>query len=114
GNTLEALIGAIYLDKGYEKTKKIVINRIVKQLISFDELEKREFDFKSRIIEWAQKSKSEIVFESQEDYTGKSNTPIFISRIVIDNQILGEGRGTSKKEAEQNAAEQALTYIDVK
>lgn len=114
GNTLEALIGAIYLDKGYEKTKKVVINRIIKQLISFDELEKREFDFKSRIIEWAQKSRSEIIFESQEDYPGKSNTPIFISRIVVDSQILGEGRGTSKKEAEQNAAEQALTYIDVK
>ena len=69
---------------------------------------------KAASLNGLQKSRSEIIFESQEDYPGKSNTPIFISRIVVDSQILGEGRGTSKKEAEQNAAEQALTYIDVK
>jgi ribonuclease-3 len=112
GNTFEALIGAIYLDKGYPRTHKFLINNVLNKHINFEELEYRESDYKSRIIEWAQKNRNEIGFENQEEYAESGHSPTFVSRVLIDNRIAGEGRGTSKKEAEQNAAEQAYWTIE--
>jgi ribonuclease III len=112
GNAFEALIGAIYMDKGYSKTKDFLINNVLNKHINFEELEFRESDYKSRIIEWAQKNRNEIGFENQEEYTESGHSPTFVSRVLIDNRIAGEGRGTSKKEAEQNAAEQAYWTIE--
>jgi ribonuclease-3 len=112
GNAFEALIGAIYLDKGYLSTHDFIIKKVLKVHINLKELEHRETDFKSRIIEWSQKNKAELNFESYEEYTRKDYTPLFVSRVIISNQLMGEGHGSSKKEAEQNAAEQALLEID--
>jgi ribonuclease-3 len=112
GNAFEALVGAIYVDKGYEKTKNFIINRILDPYIDFTELEHRETDYKSRIIEWAQKSRNQISFESQEEYGSTDHAPTFLSRVIISNQIMGEGRGSSKKEAEQNAAEYAFVTLE--
>lgn len=111
GNALEALIGAIYLDKGYHQTSRFIINRIIKSHINLEQLEYLETDFKSRIIEWAQKNHSEISFENQEEYHSDEKIPQFISRIKINNSIMGQGKGFSKKEAEQNAAEQAFVSL---
>jgi ribonuclease-3 len=111
GNAFEALVGAIYLDCGYGRTREFIINKILKAHINLELLELRETDFKSRIIEWAQKKRNEISFECQEEYTGKEHAPIFVSRILVSGQIMGQGKGTSKKEAEQNAAEQAYCAI---
>ena len=111
GNAFEALIGAIYLDRGYKKTKKFIVNKVLKTQIDLDELEHTETDYKSRIIEWAQKNRTEIKFEIEEEYTGKDHAPMFISRILVTDQLMGEGKGSSKKEAEQNAAEQAFNAI---
>jgi ribonuclease III len=113
GNAFEALIGAIYVDRGYNVTRKFIINKILKTRIDLEELEHTESDFKSRIIEWAQKNRTEIKFEIEEEYTGKDHAPIFISRIFVTDQLMGEGKGTSKKEAEQNAAEQAFSAISI-
>lgn len=113
GNAFEALVGAIYIDVGYKKTKKFLINRILKKHINLSELELRETDYKSRIIEWAQKARAEISFESQEEYTSKEHTPIFISKVLVANELMGLGKGFSKKEAEQNAAEQAYNAINL-
>ncbi len=113
GNAFEALIGAIYLDRGYKITRKFIIEKILKKQIDLDELEHTETDYKSRIIEWAQKTRTEIKFEVEEEYTGKDHAPIFISRILVTDQLKGEGKGSSKKEAEQNAAEQAFSAISL-
>ncbi len=112
GNAFEALVGAIYLDKGYKTTKKFITNQIFNQIIDLKELEKVETDFKSRIIEWAQKKHNTIVFNCKEqpNLENPSQT-IFIADVIIDGQILGTGDGFSKKEAEQHAAEKALEYI---
>jgi len=111
GNALEALIGAIYIDKGYLTTRKFIVNKILDPHINFNELEHRETDFKSRMIEWSQKNRSEISFESQEEYTANEHTPIFVSRIFVANKLLGMGTGYSKKESEQSAAEQAFNSL---
>jgi ribonuclease-3 len=112
GDALEALIGALYLDKGYDKTKKIVLERIIQSDININRLLKTEIDFKSRIIEWGQKNKKSINFTSFEELDEQSNTPVFISHLFIVDDIIGRGSGFSKKEAEQNAARQALQVLD--
>lgn len=110
GNALEAIIGAIYLDKGYYRAKKFVITKILDKHLDLERIARKESDFKSRIIEWAQKNKEEISFVSQESPDEGRDT-VFISRIVLHDQELGSGTGYSKKDAEQRAAEEALEKI---
>jgi ribonuclease-3 len=112
GDTLEALIGAIYLDKGYERTRKIVLERIIQSDININRLLKTEIDFKSRIIEWGQKNKKAINFTSFEEMDEQNNTPVFITHLIIVDDIVGRGSGFSKKEAEQNAARQAIQILE--
>ena len=113
GDALEALIGAIYLDKGYSTTNKWVIKHLFDKHINLEALQATETDYKSRIIEWAQKNKFTLSFESVERDSGKSNTPLFESQLYLNSKLVGSGFGTSKKEAEQNAALVAQERIDI-
>ncbi|MGD2033486.1 MAG: ribonuclease III [Bacteroidales bacterium] len=113
GNTLEAFIGAIYLDKGYKRTKKFIIKRIVNYHVDLPQLCETEMDFKSRIIEWGQKNKKDINFTSREQLNGNEHSPVFISHLLVFDDIVGMGIGKSKKEAEQNAAKQAIQMIGI-
>lgn len=112
GDALEAVIGAIYLDKGYKKTKKFILTQLIDHHINLHKLAETEIDFKSRIIEWGQKNKKDINFSSNEETNTNNKTPVFISHLLIADKIIGIGSGSSKKEAEQNAAEQALNKIE--
>jgi len=112
GDVLEALVGALYLDKGYLFTRKIVVERIIQNHINLNRLIEIEKDFKSRIIEWAQKNRKSINFRSFEETEDQSNTPVFISHLIIGDEVCGRGSGNSKKEAEQNASRQALKLIE--
>jgi len=112
GDALEALIGALYLDKGYERTRKIVLERIIQSYTNLNQLLETETDFKSRIIEWGQKNKKSINFTSFEEMDEHSNSPVFITHLIVVDEIIGRGSGNSKKEAEQNAAKQALQIIE--
>lgn len=113
GDALEAIIGAIYLDKGYRRTRKFIVQKIIKQHIDLAELSELEVDFKSRIIEWGQKNRKDINFTCHEQVNGKGNEkiPVFISHLLVFDDIVGMGLGKSKKEAEQNAAKQAIQMI---
>lgn len=111
GNAFEALIGAIYLDKGYGRTKKFVIGRILERQLDVEKLAQNESDFKSRIIEWAQKNRKEISFVSQEESLPESYETFFSSQVILSDKELGSGTGHSKKDAEQKAAEEALANI---
>ncbi len=112
GDTLEALIGALYLDKGYERTRKIVLERIIQSDININRMLTTEIDFKSRVIEWGQKNKKSVSFTSFEEMEEQSNTPVFITHLFVVDDVVGRGSGFSKKESEQNAARQALQLLE--
>ena len=112
GDALEALIGAIYLDKNYKTAKYFVTKRILSQFVNLNEIEQNDTNFKSQLIEWSQKNKKEIRFETVEEPVDKSKQPKFVATVEIDNNEVGKGIGTSKKEAQQNAARQTLTKLE--
>ncbi len=111
GDALEALIGAIYLDKGYKKTRKYIIDRILLKYMNINELQKVETDYKSRIIEWAQKNKSEISFSNREEMIPGQNQMVFHSKILLSDRVIGTGKGKSKIDAEQKASGKALEKL---
>nr|WP_319998968.1 ribonuclease III [uncultured Draconibacterium sp.] len=112
GDALEALIGAIYLDKDYKAAKFFVTKRILPQFVDLNEIEQEDSNFKSQLIEWSQKNKREIEFETTEETDEKIKQPRFKAVVRIDNKKAGEGVGTSKKEAHQKAAHETLKKLD--
>ncbi len=104
GDAFEALIGAIYLDMGYDFTNRFLINDIFTTYIDMDSLQQVETDFKSRLIEWAQKEHHKIEFVTRCDNHDRSKPPLFLSVVYIGGMEIGHGSGSSKKEAEQSAA----------
>ena len=113
GDALEALIGAMYIDQGFMVTRSWVLKKILNNHINLDELQFTETDYKSRIIEWAQKYKLPIIFDNKEKETSKKENPLFESKLYINQKLMGSGFGNCKKEAEQNAAMVALERIDL-
>jgi ribonuclease-3 len=111
GDALEAVIGAIYLDRGYKKTQKFILKRVINYHLNLQTLCETEIDFKSRIIEWGQKNRKDINFTCQEQLNNSEKTPVFVSHLLVFDEIMGMGMGTSKKEAEQNAARQAIHIL---
>ena len=111
GNALEALIGAIYLDRGFRAASRFFEKKVLKKHMDLVQLAKKDPDYKSRIIEWTQKNRVEITFESKEEHLPGKKAPSFVSVIHLNEEEKGTGRGESKKEAEQQAAKAALKKI---
>jgi len=107
-DAFEALIGAIYLDKGYKTVYRFINKKIIVEHIDFKELEQINQNYKSQLIEWSQKTKSQVEFNSFND---NDSLNYFTSQVIINDTIIGLGKGSSKKEAEQNAAQEALIII---
>jgi len=112
GDALEALIGAMYLDQGYNRTQKFLTRKILKRFVDLNTLELLETDFKSRIIEWGQKQRRSVTFDYHEEHEPHEASPIFYVTLLIGGVQVSEGRGYSKKEAEQNAAMVVLSNED--
>lgn len=104
GDAFEAMMGAIYLDQGYDFVNRLLINKIFARYMKLETLLEEETDFKSRLIEWCQKNHHAIVFATSHDKSSSSAHPFFYSKVMIDNIEVGYGAGESKKEAEQRAA----------
>ena len=111
GNAFEALVGAIYLDRGYEYCKFFMERRIIGQYLDLNKVSRKEVNFKSKLIEWTQKNKVEIVFELVEQSYDEFNSPIFESEILIEGIHACKGKGYSKKESQQIAAHETLNKI---
>lgn len=111
GDAFEALVGAIFLDKGFKKTEKFVVMRIFSLHIDLNEIEKSDANFKSRIINWAQRERKILVFETIEE--GMASRLIKV-RLVIDGVEMGTGTDFVKKKAEQIAAQIACEKLDLK
>ena len=111
GNAFEAFIGAIYLDQGYERCKRFMEEKIFKNYIDLDKMSRKEVNFKSKLIEWSQKSKVEVSFELIEQFLDEDDHPMFHTEIRIEGISAGKGTGYSKKDSQQNAAQAALKKI---
>ncbi len=103
GNIFEALIGAIYLDRGYNYCHQFIYEQVILPYVDISKLEGKISSYKGFIIEWCQKNKKKYKFDSYED-TGNQDKKHFSVRISIDGIIVAKGRATSKKKAEEIAA----------
>ncbi len=111
GDTLEALVGAVYLDRGFARCKKFILHRLLFPHFDLDKIVTNNPNYKSTIIEWAQKCNREIRFEII-DTRGDNQFKEFVAQIILDEQPICTGSGYSKKKAEQSASRKALEILD--
>ena len=111
GNAFEALVGAIYLDRGYAYCKYFMEHRIIGQYIDLNRVSRKEVNFKSKLIEWSQKNKVELIFELISQAVDEFNSPTFETEVVIEGIRTCKGKGYSKKESQQEAAHGVLNKI---
>jgi len=112
GDAFEALIGAIYLDKGYDFTKSFITNRIIKPHIDIHTLEVTETNFKSKLIEWCQSQSKEITFEPTANAEGDS-AKLFSIQVFIGGEAMASATDYSKKNAEKLAAEKTCDMLGI-
>ena len=111
GNTFEALMGALYLDKGFEFSKRVIIEQIIKVHIDLDQLQQTEVNFKSRLLEWTQKRRKHLEFRLMEEKM-VDHRKIYHVQIFIDDKGYAECEDGSLKRAEQIAAEKTLAMLE--
>jgi len=111
GNALEALVGAVYLDQGYEKCYIFIRDVLIKRYLNLDSIARKEVNFKSSLIEWSQKNKLEITFDVIESFMDNDGNPVFQTGISLLDMQIGVGIGYSKKESQQNAAKMAIKKL---
>ena len=111
GNAFEALVGAIYLDRGYDYCKDFMEHRIIGQYMDLNKISRKEVNFKSKMIEWAQKNKVEISFNLVNQSLDEFNSPVFESEVLLEGIHACKGKGYSKKESQQIAAHETLNKI---
>lgn len=113
GDAFEAFIGALYLDKGYSFARSIIINQIIQTHLDVDNLLAKETNFKSKIIEWAQKEKKAFEFRLVEETELGRKGRIYLVHLLIENQKTSEASDFSIKKAEQKAAARAWELLDI-
>ena len=111
GNAFEALIGALYLDRGYNLCMRFMQEKILTKMVNIDTVAYKEVNFKSRLIEWAQKNKMNIAFNLLEQKKDDEGNPVFKYCVVIEGIKCNSASGFSKKESQQLASEETLEYI---
>ncbi len=106
GNLFEALVGAIFLDRGYKYCEKFIQYRVISPYVDIERLEGKVISYKSLLIEWCQKEKKNFKFDIYDD-TGNDELKHFAVKLFIDNRVAGKARATSKKKAEEKASKRA-------
>ena len=107
GNALEALIGAVYLDKGYKHCRRFVLDRLLHVYIDLEALIQNDTNYKSQLVTWASRNRKKVHFEiiAEKRVQGFRE---FMAQVTIEEQVAGQGQGSNKKQAEQRAAQAAL------
>ena len=113
GNVFEALIGAIYLDRGYAYCEKFIHERVIEPYVDIEQLEGKVISYKSLVIEWCQKQKTPFSYNVYED-TGNDELKHFAVKLTIGGRILAKARATSKKKAEEKASKRAYFALQNK
>ena len=111
GDAFEALIGSVFIDKGFKKTKRLFLKNVLNKYLDLNVIVSTDTDYKSLVFEWVQKHKSNLIFTYNEEYDFKLKKSVFSTTLFIDKKELGEGHGSSKKEAEQEASSMAWTKL---
>ena len=114
GDALEALIGAVYMDLGIKQASKFIRKKIISNRINISELAETDTNYKSLILEWGQKYKYQIKFDTEPFLCTVPERETFLAKVYANNKLIGEGKGANKKEAHQNAASQAFEYVSDK
>ena len=113
GNVFEALIGAVFLDKGFDTCEKFINKTVIEPYVDIERLEGKITSYKSVLIEWCQKHKCKIIYDVYED-SGNDRIKHFSVKLLIDEEIVGKGRATSKKKAEEIASKRAFYKLQDK
>lgn len=112
GNAFEALVGAVYLDRGYDLCMWFFEKRVLGKYLDFKQTACTDRNYKSQLLEWSQKNRVELQYNIiEEGYEGKMRSPYFLTQVSVGGEVCGEGRGYSKKESQQLASAQALKYL---
>jgi ribonuclease-3 len=111
GNALEALVGALFIDAGYRRTRRFFIEQVLKKYLNLETVLESETDFKSLILEYCQKNRLKLSFTLQEKPEQENSNQLFTVRLEINDQIITLGEGVTKKEAEQEASATAWEKI---
>ncbi len=112
GDAMEAFIGALYLDMGFHFCRRYIVKRLLMQHFDLNEIIDTTTNFKSLVIEWAQKNNKEVVFETIK-MDGKKHSRQFSVKLQVDGILIAEGKGFSKKKAEQDAARKASDTLEL-
>ena len=111
GNAFEALVGAIYLDRGYDACMWFWENRVLGRYIDLDKVAFKEVNFKSKLLEWSQKNKVRMEYRLMKQKTDENGSPIFSFLVIIEGVEGEKGSGYSKKEAQQLASKETLQRL---
>lgn len=111
GNAFEALVGAIYLDRGYNACMRFMEKRILTQLINIDKVAYKEVNFKSKLLEWSQKNRVKMEFRELKQERDENKSPVFTTQVFIEGLEGCVGTGYSKKESQQQASKDTLQRL---
>ena len=112
GNALEALIGAVYLDQGFTRTRSFILKQVIKPYIDIELLESTDTNFKNKLLSWAQKNSFVLTYDTIEEKV-EGSRKIFTIGVMLDGDMVATGSGYNKKEAGQVAAQKALEKLKV-
>ncbi len=111
GNAFEALVGAIYLDQGYDAVRRFMEKRILKQMVNIDKVAYKEVNFKSKLLEWTQKNRVRMEYRMLKQSKDDKGSPIFGFQVFIEGVEGGKAQGYSKKEAQQLSSKETLERL---